>query len=221
MSEVPPSGARPESRPESQPAAASSSQPAGQQGAPRPATGGQGTPGRYQRSTNGLVGALLVTLLAIGAFVAFRAINRDTPEIKPTAVDYLSAVQGAQQGGFDVVYPPSLPDGWIADSVHLTPGERPSWGIGMLTDEGRFVGVRQEDSSLDDMLAEYVDEETDEGDPVTLSGTVGREWRTFSDAGGDHAYATEVGRQWVLVYGSAPTDDLRLVAEDLTTAPVR
>ena len=42
----------------------------------------------YQRSASGLVGALLVTLLVIGAFVAFRALNRDELEVGPEAVDY-------------------------------------------------------------------------------------------------------------------------------------
>jgi hypothetical protein len=189
-------------------------------GPPTPAPSRSGTPGRYQRSTNGLIGALLVTVLAILAFVGFRALNRDQPEIEPTPVDYLGAAQGAQANGFDVVYPAKLPDGWIADSVHLTPGDRPSWGIGMLTDEQRFVGVRQADSDLDVLLHTYVDENPTEGDPVTLPGSVGKEWRTFSDSGGDHALATELGRQWVLVYGSADVSDLHLIAEDLTTDPL-
>lgn len=177
-----------------------------------------GRPGRYQRSANGLIGALLITLLAIGAFVAFRAINRDNPEISPTSVDYLAAAQGAQAGGFDVVYPTSLPSGWIASSVHLTPGDRPAWGIGMLTDDERFAGVRQEDASLDDLLHTYVDDDPTEGDTVRIDSEVGTTWRSFSDSGGDHAYATEMGRDVILVYGSAGTDDLRTLAEDLTTA---
>ena len=49
-------------------------------------------PGRYQRSTSGMVGALLVTLLAILAFVAFRACNRTDLEVKPDHVDYLAQV---------------------------------------------------------------------------------------------------------------------------------
>ena len=46
---------------------------------------------------------------------------------------------------------------------------------------------------------------------------VGDRWRTFSDSGGDHAYATERGHQWILVYGSASTDDLRWLAAHLVT----
>ena len=45
-----------------------------------------------------------------------------------------------------------------------------------------------------------------------------RTWRTFSDSGGDHAYAAEVGRDEVLVYGSADVADLRRVVGLLTDA---
>jgi len=192
-----------------------SEQSSGQQAPPGPA---RGNAGRYQRSTNGLIGALLVTLLAIGVFVAFRAVNRDNPEMRPTSVDYLAAVQGAQQGGFDVVYPPSLPSGWIANSVHFTPGDRPAWGIGMLTDAGHFAGVRQEDASLDDLLHTYVDEDPTEGEKTQIDSELGSTWRSFSDSGGDHAYATELGDDVVLVYGSASPEDLRTLAGELTTA---
>lgn len=192
-----------------------SEQPSGQQAPPGPARGA----GRYQRSTNGLIGALLITLLAIGAFVAFRALNRDNPEMQTTPVDYLAAVQGAQQGGVDVVYPPSLPSGWVATSVHFTPGDRPAWGIGMLTDAGRFAGVRQEDASLDDLLHTYVDDDPTEGQKTQIDSEIGSTWRSFSDSGGDHAYAIELGNDVVLVYGSASPEDLRTLAGELTTAP--
>jgi len=76
------------------------------------ATSGQ--PGRYQRSSSGMVGALLVTLLVIGAFVAFRACNRTDLVVDPEHVDYLTQVGFAQEAGDQVVYPASLPTGWFA-----------------------------------------------------------------------------------------------------------
>lgn len=185
---------------------------------PQPAAAPPGTrPGRYPRTTNGLIGSLIVTLLAIGAFVAFRALNRDELEVKPTAVDYLTSVGYAQDGGFDVVYPGSLPKGWIATSIDFVPGDRPAWGIGILTDDGRFVGLRQEDASLDDLLHTYVDKEPQDEPPVLVRDSVARKWQSFSDAGGDHAYAAEVGEDNVVVYGSADPADQRRLLELLTT----
>jgi len=179
---------------------------------------GTGRPGRYQRSTNGLVGALIITVVVILGFAGFRALTRDNPDVQPTRVDYLGAVQGAQSTGFEIAYPPSLPKGWIARDVQVEPGRRGSWSLAMLTATGRFAGVHQEDADLTDLVHTYVDENATEGKPVTIDSAVGNRWRTFSDSGGDHAYATERSHQWILVYGDAATTDLRWLAAHLTTA---
>ena len=82
-------------------------------------------PGRYQRSPAGMVGALIVTLLVISAFVAFRALNRTDLDVKPERVDYLAQVRFAQQdarGEADLVYPAGLPTGWYATKVSFSSG---------------------------------------------------------------------------------------------------
>jgi hypothetical protein len=174
-------------------------------------------PGRYQRSAGGMVGALVILLLAIGAFVAFRALTRDQPEIRPEPVDYLETVALAQRGGIDVVYPADLPEGWMATSADVGAESATTWGLAMLTDEDRFVGLRQDDD-LDALLSTYVDERTVEGEPVEVTGTVAPTWRRFTDEGGDTAYAAEAGGpdQWVLVYGSAGSEDLLTLVGSLT-----
>ena len=177
-------------------------------------------PGRYARSANGLIASLVVTLLAVGAFVVFRAVTRDNQAVEPEAVDYLDTVVQIQQSGVRVAYPPSLPEGWKATNVAYEPGDRIAFGISMLTDEGTFVGVRQEDEGLDDLLATYVDEETSEGEPARFDSPLATTWETYSDEGGDTAYATELGDDTLLVFGSADEDDLRLLLESLTTDPV-
>lgn len=179
-------------------------------------------PGRYQRSTSGLLAAILITLLAIGGWVAIRAFVRDDLEQEPEAIDYLGTVGLAQDGGAEIVYPASLPQDWIATSVDYQPGDRPSWNVGILTDDGRFVGVHQEDDALDDLLGTYVDEDGDEIaelPPEKVESAVATEWQVFQDEGGDRAYAAEVGEDYVLVYGSAALADLREVVELLTTEP--
>ena len=178
-------------------------------------------PGRYQRSTTGLLAALLVTVLAVVGFVGFRALNRDDLEVRPDKVDYLSTVKALQQDGSRPVYPATLPDGWLPTSVDVVPGSASlSWGVGILTDRDLFVGVRQSSRSLPDLLETYVDERAEEGDPVTIDSQVATTWQSFSDAGGDHALAAQVGEQWVLVFGSASEKDLQAVVESLTTDPL-
>lgn len=178
--------------------------------------------GRYQRSTAGLVGAILITLAVIAVFVVFRAVFRDQVEREPEPVDWLASVGYAQESGTEVVYPRSVPVDWTATSVDLDPGDPPAWGLGFLTDDTLFVGLRHEDASLDDLLETYVEEETAdlrELEEQRLDSEVASAWQVFEDAGGDRAYAAEVGDRVVLVYGSAPAGDLELVVERLTTQP--
>ena len=175
-------------------------------------------PVRYQRSPAGMVGALLVLLLVIGAWVGFRALNRDELEVEPERVDYLAAVEAAQSEDWRVAYPPALPTGWRATSIDAAAGV--DWGIGFLT-PGGFAGVQQSDDSVADLLETYVDEQTTPLPTVEVTGDLGGRWEAFEDAEGDLAYATEVDGQTVLVYGSVSDDDLLSLAERLTTEPVR
>jgi Protein of unknown function (DUF4245) len=176
--------------------------------------------GRYQRSFSGMIGALLITLVVIGAFVAFRALNRDELEREPEAVDYLETAGFVQEAGVTVAYPPTIPEGWIATSVDFTPGERPAWGLGFLTGDENFVGLRQEDAPLDELLTTYVDEQPTELEEAEIPGSIADTWRVFEDDGGDLGFAAEVGQDWVLVYGSAPRPELESVVSSLTTDPV-
>jgi hypothetical protein len=171
-------------------------------------------PGRYQRSFSGMVGALVILLVGIGAFVIFRAVTREDVEVEPESIDYLEAVGFAQDADWEVAYPPSVPQGWQATSVESNPGRE--WGIGFLTPDG-FAGIHQSEGSSSDLLETYVDEEPTEGEPVTIAG---QEWEAWSDDGGDRGYLGEVDGQQVLVYGSESAEALQSLAASLTTAPL-
>ncbi len=163
-----------------------------------------------------MIGAMLILLLGIGAFVGFRALNRGELEVEPERVDYLASVRFAQDSDWQVVYPATLPDDWRATSLDAVP-ER-TWGIGFITPEG-FAGLHQSDGSTADLLTTYVGEETDELGPVQIEGAAAP-WLVYEDGGGDLGYLGEIDGERVLVYGSAPADDLELLAESLTTEPV-
>jgi hypothetical protein len=171
-------------------------------------------PGRYQRSASGMVGAMVVLLLVVGAFVGVRALSRDELEVEPERVDYLQAVGFAQESGWTVAYPPTVPGDWKATSVESQPGR--TWGIGFLTPNG-FAGLHQSEESSATLLETYVDEDTTELDPVEIDG---EPWEVHEDAGGDRGYLGEVDGVPVLVYGSASQSVLQDLAASLTTAPV-
>ncbi len=165
-------------------------------------------PSRYTRSFGGMTGALIVTVLFVLAFVAWRGLFRADLDDTPVAVDWQDSVELAQQADLRVVHPRELPSGWSATSVELRAGDEPRWGLGVLTADGDFIGIRQQDTSVDDLVEQYVDEKAEAGDDASVPSEVTDTWQTWSDDGGDHGYATELDGDAVLVYGSAPVGDI-------------
>jgi hypothetical protein len=155
-----------------------------------------------------MTGALIVTVLFVLAFVGWRGLFRGDADDTPVAVDWQDRVELAEQAGLRVVHPRELPAGWTATSTDLAAGDDPRWGLGVLTEDGDFIGIRQEDASVDDLVEQYVDEKAEAGDDASIPSEVADTWQTFSDSGGDHGYAAEVGDEAVLVYGSAPVAEI-------------
>ncbi len=183
-------------------------------------TTSEGRPGRYQRSPGGLVAALLMTVVAIGGLLWFLGLFRPDTDIGPDHVDYLEIAREAQQADLEPVYPVSLPKGWIATAYDVTAVDTPSLEIRMLTGDDDFVGIHQEEASVSELVRRYVDEDASTSDIYSTSGSVAEAWQGFEDDGGDTAYASEVGDQTVLVYGSASAEELQDLIDRLTTKPL-
>jgi hypothetical protein len=175
--------------------------------------------GRYPRSSGGLIGALLVTVAAVLAFVVFRALTSDDEPTPVRAVDYVAAVQGGRADDKLVVLaPPRLPLGWKATSATYTRGVSPTWHLGMLTDDKKYVGVEEARTSIKDLVEEHVDPDAQRGKEVTIGA---ERWQTWTDAGGDQAVARVVSgpggaQESVLVVGSAPAAQVRELAGSLS-----
>lgn len=178
-----------------------------------------GRPGRYQRSAASLVVSLVVTVAAIGALLYFMGIFRDDYETRPDEVDYLAAVASAEAAGLAPVYPASIPKGWIATGVDVVPGGEPVFMVRFLTDDDRFIAVRREGSSASALVSAWVDEEAQQASGYTVPDDVrrpvARSWKGFTDDGGDTGYVAKVGDDHVIVFGSAPADDLHTVIDRL------
>lgn len=185
----------------------------------------QGGGGRYTRGFNGMVGAMIFIVGLVLLLVLFRTLISDPPDqSRPPAVDYLDSVQGLQQSGFaDVVYPETLPEGWVVTEVAADLGEDQLFRFNLYTDDEDFVGIRQQEAEgvdLDDMLGEYVDEDTRSEDPLTGVGTLSSSWDGWSDSGGDRAFSTTVGGSTVLVFGDVGADVLAELVEGLGTTEI-
>lgn len=183
-------------------------------------TSSVGRPGKYQRSAGGLVAALVITVVGVGGLLWVLGLFRSDTELEPETVDYLGIVGEAQDSRLDPVYPGSLPDDWQPTAFRVEPGSKPAFELNLLTDDDNFVGIRQESAAVAAMLEEYVVEETSPTDVYSSPGSVAEAWQGYEDEDGDTAYATEVGDQTVLVYGSASPAELQGLIDRLTTDPV-
>jgi hypothetical protein len=172
-----------------------------------------------------MVGALLVTLLVIGGFVAFRALNRNDLEVTPQKVDYLAQVGYAQESGSRPVYPARLPSGGYATTVTFSAaGTSPEVELSMLTAQGQYVGFVESPRTVPDLLTTYVDPHPESGPAVSVGGSVATRWSTWTDGSGDTALVAQRGtgkaRESLLVFGTVSRSRLAQLAGSLTTAPV-
>jgi hypothetical protein len=148
---------------------------------------------------------MLVMLLVVVGFVLLRDLTRVDPESPGAPVDYQqSATFAREQVGFEVLAPPALPDGWRATSVEFVP-QPARWHLGLLTEEGRYVGLEQVDSSVESMVTTYVDDEATQGGDVTIEG---RPWSTWTDDEGDTALVRDGREVTTLVVGPVEQDVL-------------
>ncbi len=183
-------------------------------------TGQSGQPGRYSRSFGGLVGAMLVLVVGLVALTGLRAFTSDPQPYDAGTVDYREVVGQVQEAGGELVYPVSLPEGWRATNVDFRPGPVPVFELSLLTEDGAYVGLLEQDAPLADLLSTYVDESTADAPGLDLADGVARRWTGHRDAGGDTAYAAMVGQRQVLVFGSATPDQLAALVGLLTEEPV-
>jgi len=155
--------------------------------------------GRYQRSAGGMVGAMVVLVVLLVAWVGIQSLVKRQPDNAVHTVDYGKVVTPARKAAkFDLVAPASLPRGWRATSVTFRDTVPQHWHLGVLTAADRYVGLEQGQGSLRPMVEEYVDPNAQRGGPVEVDG---RRWATYTDAGGDLALVRRDGDAVTLVVG--------------------
>lgn len=170
--------------------------------------------GRYNRSTGGLIGAMIVLVLVVLGIVVFRGAFRETPDYQPEHIEYLDLIESVQRIGLTPLYPPELPDGWYTKDASFVPGDRPSLDLVFATDDDHTAGLHQEDTSEKGLLTTYVGGGVTEDDATLTTGA--GTWTSWADTDGDHAFTTQHGQDTVLVYSSGDPDALQAFVESLT-----
>jgi len=181
-----------------------------------------GRPGGYNRSFGGLVGAMIVMVVAVVLIWLALGLFRDEAEFEPAPIDYDASMTALAENGAALAYPERLPEGWRVNNLAYDPAD-PSFSLALLTDDERFVGVYHGREDLEELLERLVDDSVEEDGTVELTDGDGEsgQWQVFGDEGGDTAYV-RVGEQRrdpvvTIVYGSAPDEDLREVVGSLLT----
>ena len=175
--------------------------------------------GGYQRSANGLLGAMVATVLVVVAFVAFRGLTRDNAETAVPSVDWQISLQAARADGkLQAVAPPArLPSGWKATSVSYLPGADAAWHLGLLTEKQKYVGIYESRDGLGSLVQDHVNGTAIAGKDVTVGG---RTWRVYTGSEGDYALGRTVQHggesDAQLVVGSAPEGTIRDFTGSLT-----
>jgi hypothetical protein len=146
-----------------------------------------------------MVGAMIVLVVLLVAWVGFRSLTEEKPSSAVRTVDYAKVVAPAKKAAdFELVAPAALPSGWRATSVSYTDSPPQHWHLGVLTDRDRYIGLEQGGGSERSMVTEYVDKDASRGEPMDVAG---RRWTTYTDPGGDLALVRTDGGATTLVVG--------------------
>jgi hypothetical protein len=159
-----------------------------------------------------MVGAMIVLVLVVLVFVGFRSATRGDAARELEPVDVQAPTAFARETvDFTVLSPTELPDGWIATSVRLAGGREPTWHVGVLTDQERYIGIEQADRSVGDMVRQHVGEDAVDEGQVSVAD---RSWTVYRDeADDDLALVSEEPDVVSVIVGSVDQVTLTAYAE--------
>jgi hypothetical protein len=170
---------------------------------------------RARKTINNLVYSLLATVGAVIVLVLIVP-RSDTPLTRN--VDYAAVAEQAQSGIEVPLAAPVLPGGWAANAAEWRSGGSDgvsSWYIGLVTPSNEFVGLTQAVDANPTWLAEQLEKVT-ASDTITIEGV---DWDVYrnpapaADQGNfESALVTEAGASNYLLIGTAPDDELAVLA---------
>ena len=179
---------------------------------------------RPPQTFGAMAGALVFLLLVVIGWVVFRAVTSDHKTTPIRTVDWTAWAKAGRADQVLALYAPkALPSGWRATSVTYVGGNQPQWHLGMLTDQGKYVGIEESRTTTTKLVEQFVDPNAVRGKDVRIGGDT---WQTWSESGGDHALVRFLdvgGRPYeaVLVGGSASQATVEQFVGTLDSGPVR
>lgn len=192
-------------------------------------------PNRYELPLSNMVGAMVVVLLFVLAFVVFRALNRDNGGVHTQSVDYQPIVADARsQHQLQVYAPPKLPKGWWvnAGQQFYFAGSNPQWAL-VINNGNQNLGIQEGletppangDWSKSKVLALNLKGTLTATTAVQINGVV---WSAYTNSDGYYALVRSVSSptarrgatppwypETVVVYGTASQQAVQSYAASL------
>jgi hypothetical protein len=168
------------------------------------------TPTPRSSRGNPKLGDILRTVLVMGLIVlgiwAFGLLFTRTPHDPVRHVDLTSDVRAARQGADDpLLAPRSIPQRWRPNGDRFDPTGAQPWHLGMLTDDGEYIGLEQQRRSAAAMIKAFARGSRADGS-VRLGDAT---WDRRSGPGRQVAYLRRVGDSVVIVVSDANPADVR------------
>lgn len=160
---------------------------------------------------------MVVLVLLVVGWWGLNQLLETTPEQSAQTVDWNNWVQAAvADESLHVWAPQELPPGWEATSAIYRTGSSPQLRIGILTPEGKFVGLVQSRQSVKELTETYLNGDATAGGDIDVAQT---QWQEWTSKGGDYALLRPVDAdttaEQLFVYGSAPAEQVREFAASL------
>lgn len=117
---------------------------------------------RYPRTFNGLIGALVVLVVAVGGCAVLQNINHSTVSNAACSAvpDWQTSLTEAQGAGVLLDYPGTLPEGWMVTNAtweNDSQTGQPRWLIGTHSaDCSQFAGLIEEQAPARTLIAAVV-----------------------------------------------------------------
>lgn len=154
-----------------------------------------------------LIGALLLGLAGLGYWFQVK------PDNTVESVDYVTALEAARgDASFEVLAPATLPKGWKATTVRYKTGGPGQWHLGVMTDEGEYIGLEQ--SAIGTQPA--IDRFAPETEPKGSTEVAGHTWQLRQSKRGETTLVRDEGDITIIVTGTASRKVIEDYAASLT-----
>lgn len=175
------------------------------------------TPAPRSSRGNPKLGDILRTVLLMGVLVlgiwAFGLIFTTTPDDPVRHVGLAADVRAARAAAANpLLAPTSLPDGWRPNGDRFDPAGDQPWHIGMLTDEGEYIGLEQKRRSAAEMTKAFARGSRADG-TAELGGAT---WERRIGPGRQVAYLRQVGDSVAIVVSDAAPADIAAYVSSLS-----